>query len=244
MASIPKGQPHRSASFSSASIRRILRCAWRRSRGESREATDLEVEYRVVLPQSPVRRHRVLAHPVFDASGELDEFVGAHRGRDRAPTGRAELERLAGEQAALRQVATLVAREASGEVFTAIAEGIGRLLGTEEIRMLRYEDDRCSVVVASSGEMGDISAHWLSPAAGGRERRLACVPDGSAGTDRRVRKGERPNRGGGAPDRHSLRRGHAHPGGKPALGRDGHRDHQGRVVAAGDGIPVSASSPS
>jgi signal transduction histidine kinase len=63
-----------------------------------------------------------------------------------------ELGRLAGEQAALRRVATMVAREASrAEVFTAIAEEIGHLLGTEEIRMVRYEDDRSSVVVAGSG---------------------------------------------------------------------------------------------
>jgi PAS domain S-box-containing protein len=64
----------------------------------------------------------------------------------------AELARLAGEQAALRRVATLVAREApQAEVFSAIAEEIGRLLGTEEIRMARYEDE-CAVVVAAWGE--------------------------------------------------------------------------------------------
>jgi PAS domain S-box-containing protein len=64
-----------------------------------------------------------------------------------------ELERLAGEQAALRRVATLVAREApEGEVFAAIAEEIGQLLRTEEIRMLRYDHDRRAVMVASSGE--------------------------------------------------------------------------------------------
>ena len=66
---------------------------------------------------------------------------------------RAEVARLAREQAALRRVATLVAREASqSEVFTAIAEEIGRLLGTEEIRMVRYEDERSAIVAASSGE--------------------------------------------------------------------------------------------
>jgi PAS domain S-box-containing protein len=64
----------------------------------------------------------------------------------------AELERLAGEQAALRRVATLVAREApQTEVFRAIAEEIGQLLGTEEMRMLRYDGDRGAVVVANSG---------------------------------------------------------------------------------------------
>jgi GAF domain-containing protein len=67
---------------------------------------------------------------------------------------RAEVARLAREQAALRRVATLVAREASqAEVFTAIAEEIGQLLGTEEIRVMRYEDERSAVVVAGSGEL-------------------------------------------------------------------------------------------
>jgi PAS domain S-box-containing protein len=64
----------------------------------------------------------------------------------------AELRVRAREQAALRQVATLVAREASqAEVFTAIAQEIGQLLGTEQVRMLRYEDDGSTLVVASAG---------------------------------------------------------------------------------------------
>jgi signal transduction histidine kinase len=41
-----------------------------------REGTSFEVEYRVVLPQSPVKHIRAICHPVFDAAGELDEFVG------------------------------------------------------------------------------------------------------------------------------------------------------------------------
>jgi GAF domain-containing protein len=69
---------------------------------------------------------------------------------------RAEVTRLAQEQAALRRVATLVAREASqAEVFTAIAEEIGQLLGTEEIRMLRYEEAGARVM-ASWGGHGDV----------------------------------------------------------------------------------------
>jgi signal transduction histidine kinase/PAS domain-containing protein len=122
-----------------------------------REATTVEVEYRAALPHGPVRHHRTIAHPVFDASGELDEVVGTVVDVTERRRAESELERLAGEQAALRRVATLVAREASqAEVFSAIAEGIGQLLGTEEIRMLRYEGDRSAVVVASSGEMTDI----------------------------------------------------------------------------------------
>ena len=69
----------------------------------------------------------------------------------------AHLAQLAGEQAALRRVATLVAREASeAEVFTAIADGIGELLGAEEIRMVRYEGDRTAVVVAESGQLNEV----------------------------------------------------------------------------------------
>ena len=64
---------------------------------------------------------------------------------------RAEVERLADEQAALRRVATVVARDAPREeVFTAIASEIGHLFGLEEIRMVRYEDDRTVVVVAGT----------------------------------------------------------------------------------------------
>ncbi|HMJ35051.1 MAG TPA: GAF domain-containing protein [Baekduia sp.] len=64
----------------------------------------------------------------------------------------AEAKRLADEQAALRRVATLVARDASrAEIFAVIAEECARLFGTEDIGMVRYEGDRDQVVMASSG---------------------------------------------------------------------------------------------
>jgi signal transduction histidine kinase len=69
---------------------------------------------------------------------------------------RDEVRRLADEQAALRRVATLVAREASQpQVFTAIAEEVGQLIATEEIRMFRFEG-RCAVVMAAWGEREDV----------------------------------------------------------------------------------------
>jgi signal transduction histidine kinase/PAS domain-containing protein len=124
-----------------------------------REATTIDVEYRVVLPQSPVRRHRAIAHPIFTSSGEVDEFVGTIVDVTERRETETELERLAGEQTALRRVATLVAREASqAEVFTAIAEGIAQLFGTEEIRMLRFERDASAVVVAGSGDIEGVFA--------------------------------------------------------------------------------------
>jgi GAF domain-containing protein len=55
---------------------------------------------------------------------------------------RAEVQRLADEQAALRRVATLVAHESPAEeVFAAVAEEIARLLPVEYAGMGRYEAD-------------------------------------------------------------------------------------------------------
>jgi signal transduction histidine kinase/PAS domain-containing protein len=122
-----------------------------------REATRIEVEYRVVLPQRPVRRHRATAHPVFDASGRLEEFIGSIVDVTERRRAEAEMQRLVGMHAALRRVATLVAREASrAEVFTAIAEEIGRLLGTEESSMLRFDEDHSAVVMARWGRVADL----------------------------------------------------------------------------------------
>ena len=65
---------------------------------------------------------------------------------------RGEVERLADEQAALRRVATVVARGGSRrEVFNAIAEEMRQLIGADFIDMLRYEDDRTVVSVAAGG---------------------------------------------------------------------------------------------
>jgi signal transduction histidine kinase/PAS domain-containing protein len=41
-----------------------------------REAASFEMEYRIVVPQGTLRYIRVIAHPVFTASGRLQEFVG------------------------------------------------------------------------------------------------------------------------------------------------------------------------
>ena len=63
---------------------------------------------------------------------------------------RAEVGRLAEEQAALRRVATLVARESpAAEVFAAVAEEVGRLLRADDTTMFRYEHDETATVVAN-----------------------------------------------------------------------------------------------
>jgi signal transduction histidine kinase len=64
--------------------------------------------------------------------------------------GRARDDRITGEQAALRRVATLVARAAPPEeVFAAVAAEAGRLLGTHHALMSRYDPDGARTVVAA-----------------------------------------------------------------------------------------------
>ena len=63
--------------------------------------------------------------------------------------------RLAEEQAALRRVATLVARRPSPDaVFAAVAEEVGRLLRVGETAMFRYEADGTVSIVGSWGTRG------------------------------------------------------------------------------------------
>ena len=67
----------------------------------------------------------------------------AHRAAERARV-------LAQQQAALRRVATLVARGVSpGEVFAAVAEEIVRCLDVDEAEVVRYEADGAATVVGS-----------------------------------------------------------------------------------------------
>jgi signal transduction histidine kinase len=77
---------------------------------------------------------------------------------------RAALSRLAGEQAALRRVATLVARGAPPEqVFEAVTEEVGQLLPVDHAAMGRYEPDGSITVVASWGSTADhfpVGSRW------------------------------------------------------------------------------------
>jgi signal transduction histidine kinase len=70
---------------------------------------------------------------------------------------RAEVGRLAQQQAALRRVATLVAREASpAEVFSAVTEEVGRLVGADIATLARLEPGNTAVVLAAwSAEESD-----------------------------------------------------------------------------------------
>jgi signal transduction histidine kinase len=66
---------------------------------------------------------------------------------------RAAAGRLADEQVALRRVATLVAHEKpAAEVFAAVAEEVGRLLGVSVATVYHYEDDGTATVTADWGD--------------------------------------------------------------------------------------------
>jgi len=68
---------------------------------------------------------------------------------------RVELRGFAAEQTALRRVATLVARGVSPEeVFAAVAEEVGRVLGVDYTAMSRYEPDSTRRVVAAWARSG------------------------------------------------------------------------------------------
>ncbi len=63
---------------------------------------------------------------------------------------RAEIERLAQEQAALRRIATLVARGAeTGEVFAAVAREVAEVMHLPVAAVQRYEDDETMMVIAT-----------------------------------------------------------------------------------------------
>jgi HAMP domain-containing protein len=66
------------------------------------------------------------------------------------------LQRGRDEQAALRRVATLVARgEPSHEIFSAVSREVGQLLHVEITRLLRFEADGTATVAAAWRRVGD-----------------------------------------------------------------------------------------
>jgi signal transduction histidine kinase len=76
---------------------------------------------------------------------------------------RAAFRQLADEQAALRRVATLVARDASPvELLATIAEEVARVLGVDAVGMLRFEPDTTATLVAQS------DTPWDPPPVGAR----------------------------------------------------------------------------
>jgi GAF domain-containing protein len=88
-----------------------------------------------------------------DTESRLGEFTALMATAISNAEARAEVERLAEEQAALRRVATLVAQDVpSSELFAAVAHEVGTLFGADLTTMARFDDDAATIVVASSNE--------------------------------------------------------------------------------------------
>jgi signal transduction histidine kinase len=82
---------------------------------------------------------------------------------------RAALTRLAEEQTALRRVATLVARAApAGELFAAVSEEVGKLIGADQTLMCRYESDDTATVLSGWSRTGYVIPTGNRPALGGK----------------------------------------------------------------------------
>ncbi len=98
----------------------------------------------------------ILERPLpADTEARLAEFTELLASAIASTQSRAELARLAEEQAALRRVATLVARRtASEEVFESVTEEVGRLLRVEFANLARFEPDGSITFVATWGRAG------------------------------------------------------------------------------------------
>jgi signal transduction histidine kinase len=79
---------------------------------------------------------------------------------------RKELERVAGEQAALGRVATLVAEAVpSTEIFAAVATEVAGLFGVPLVGLFRYETDLTATLIAGSGKLSPyLGRSWTFPA--------------------------------------------------------------------------------
>jgi signal transduction histidine kinase len=79
---------------------------------------------------------------------------------------RAELGRVAAEQAVLGRVATLVAEAVPpGEVFTAVATAVGGLFGVPMVGLFRYEREGMATVIAGAGKISSyLGRTWPCPA--------------------------------------------------------------------------------
>ena len=74
---------------------------------------------------------------------------------------RVELRRIADEQAALRRVATLVARSVTpAEVFSAVATEVRDLLGAEIVGIFRFEPDATATLLAATGARTALGSSW------------------------------------------------------------------------------------
>ena len=134
-----------------------------------------------------------------DAEACVEEFAELVSVAVADASARAALRRLAGEQAALRHVATLVAEGSSpSDLFAAVARAVAQAIDVDAISVERIDADRSTTVIASlDAPMFPIGSRWpldepglhASVIASGRPVRIDDVSglDGRAGTAVRTR---------------------------------------------------------
>jgi signal transduction histidine kinase len=104
----------------------------------------------------PAHRVTVSAMDAPDTGANVGEAAGAGAAHD--PPGQTRLRQLADEQAALRRVATLVAGGARpAEVFTSVADELGRLIGAEGTYVSRV--DQGPGERGERGERGELEGY-------------------------------------------------------------------------------------
>ncbi|WP_051324534.1 sensor histidine kinase [Candidatus Solirubrobacter pratensis] len=99
-----------------------------------------------------------------DAESRLAGFADLAATAIASVEARAEIQRLADEQAALRRVATMVAQgRPPDEVFATVATEVGRVGGAETAVIHRFDPDGLSTIVASYGRLQDsfwVGSRW------------------------------------------------------------------------------------
>jgi GAF domain-containing protein len=105
-------------------------------------------------------------HLPIDTDMRLEKFTALVATAIANAESRATLTRLADEQAALRRVATLVARGVrADELFAAVSNELGRLFGTDSATVVKYDDEGAGIIfvgVASRVSAAfPLGAHWL-----------------------------------------------------------------------------------
>jgi signal transduction histidine kinase len=105
-------------------------------------------------------RHERFPPDTEERMAGFTELVGTAianaEGRAQLEESRDELRRLAQEQAALRRVATLVARGLPpAEIFPAVAHEVGHVLGADTTSIVRLDPDGATTVLARVGEHPD-----------------------------------------------------------------------------------------
>jgi PAS domain S-box-containing protein len=114
--------------------------------GHPVELTAMRGDGREFPVEVAIRRLEVPGPPIF--IGFIRDLTARHAAER-------EVRQLAEEQAALRRVATLVARGADqASVFAAVTEEVARLCAAHTANMIRYQDDDTAVVIGAWSQDG------------------------------------------------------------------------------------------